>query len=82
MKVVVTIGPRLWGNCSGLGRECVRSKRPHLLHNCCARTMGKQKPKSQQPSSCGGVINKKVLTTLPGVRLDRRQVDVSVVRQL
>lgn len=46
-------GPRLCGNCSGRGRECVRSKRPHLLHN-----------------------------TLPGDKLDLRQVEVSVVQQL
>lgn len=26
-------GPRLCGNCSGRGRECVRSKRPHLLQS-------------------------------------------------
>jgi len=25
--------PRLCGNCSGRGRECVRSKRPHLLQS-------------------------------------------------
>lgn len=53
LNVLVTIGPRLCGNCSGLGLECVRSKRPHLLQS-----------------------------TLPGVRLERRHVDVSVVRQL
>lgn len=33
LKVVVTRGPRLCGNCSGRGRECVRSKRPHLLQS-------------------------------------------------
>lgn len=27
------IDPRLCGNWSGLGRECVRSNKPHLLHN-------------------------------------------------
>ena len=26
-------GPRLCGNCSGRGREWVRSKRPHLLQS-------------------------------------------------
>lgn len=46
-------GPRLCGNCSGRGRECVRSKRPHLLHK-----------------------------TLPGDKLERRHVLVSVVQQL
>lgn len=30
-------GARLWGNWSGLGRECVRSNRPHLLHSCQAQ---------------------------------------------
>ena len=34
LNVLWTIGPRLWGNCSGRGLECVRSKRPHLLHSC------------------------------------------------
>lgn len=24
---------RLWGNCSGLGRECVLSNKPHLLQS-------------------------------------------------
>lgn len=33
LKVVVTRGPRLCGNWSGRGRECVRSKRPHLLQS-------------------------------------------------
>jgi len=53
LVIAADIGPRLCGNCSGLGRKCVLSNRPHLLQR-----------------------------TLPGVRLDRRQVDVSVVRQL
>ena len=34
LNVLVTIGPRLCGNCSGRGREWVRSKRPHLLQSC------------------------------------------------
>ena len=29
-----TTGPRLCGKASGRGRECVRSKRPHLLQSC------------------------------------------------
>ena len=33
LNVFVTIGPRLCGNCSGRGRECVRSNRPHLLQS-------------------------------------------------
>jgi len=49
----VARGPRLCGNCSGRGREWVRSKRPHLLQS-----------------------------TFPGLRLERRQVEVSVVQQL
>ena len=28
------IEPRLCGNCSGRGRECVRSNNPHLLQSC------------------------------------------------
>jgi len=31
LRDAVTSGPRLCGNWSGRGRECVRSKRPHLL---------------------------------------------------
>jgi hypothetical protein len=30
----VARGPRLWGNCSGLARLCVRSNNPHLLQSC------------------------------------------------
>lgn len=45
--------PRLCGNCSGRGRECVRSNKPHLLQR-----------------------------TFPGLKFERRQVDVSVVQQL
>jgi hypothetical protein len=29
----VARGPRLWGNCSGLARLCVRSNNPHLLQS-------------------------------------------------
>jgi len=53
LEIAADIGPRLCGNCSGLGRKCVRSNKPHLLQR-----------------------------TFPGVRLERLQVDVSVVRQL
>jgi hypothetical protein len=31
--VLLASGPRLWGNCSGRGREWVRSNRPHLLQS-------------------------------------------------
>ncbi len=63
-------GPRLCGNCSGRGREWVRSKRPHLLQSCKSVIL----------------VYKKLfligLTTFPGLRLERRQVEVSVVQQL
>lgn len=75
LKEVVTIGPRLWGNCSGRGREWVRSKRPHLLHSCNSHDQQHVRHKKLRE-------RKKELTTFPGVKLDRRQVEVSVVLQL
>jgi hypothetical protein len=63
-------GPRLWGNCSGLGRLCVRSNSPHLLQSC-----------DNIRRRYGRAIFY-VLTTLPGFRLDLLQVEVSVVQQL
>jgi hypothetical protein len=33
LEIAADIGPRLCGNCSGLGRKCVRSNRPHLLQS-------------------------------------------------
>ena len=70
-----TTGPLLCGNCSGRGRECVRSNRPHLLQSYIAddRSAG---DRGERRRELGGH------TTLPGVRLDRLQVEVSVVRQL
>ena len=35
-------GPRLWGNCSGRGREWVRSNRPHLLQSWRGRDLNKR----------------------------------------
>ena len=32
------IDPRLCGNCSGRGREWVRSNKPHLLQSWCRRS--------------------------------------------
>lgn len=66
----VARGPRLWGNCSGLARLCVRSNNPHLLQSC------------DNIKRRYGRAAYYILTTLPGFRLDLLQVDVSVVQQL
>lgn len=33
LVIAADMGPRLWGNCSGLGRKWVRSNKPHLLQS-------------------------------------------------
>jgi hypothetical protein len=75
VRTIFELCVRLRGNFCGRGMACVRSKSPHLLHNC-----GSSRGVNQLRTQWTVVFSE--LTNFPGLSTERRHVEVSVALQL